>query len=164
VSNGSSGGRDKFSSKKGGRHEIRCQQTHDRPAYCTVRRARRQLGRQRGDLRLHRELRLYAQTRDDQRAEAVQLQVDTETSNDATGAQYGMPSAGYRGCMLPHGWKFRSLTRTRVNAAPADPYFSSNVKVAPGHFIDHDAPLKRGTKNHCELCGLAAKGRANGNH
>ena len=95
---------------------------------------------------------------------AVQLQVDTETSNDATGAQYGMPSAGYRGCMLPHGWKFRSLTRTRVNAAPADPYFSSNVKVAPGHFIDHDAPLKRGTKNHCELCGLAAKGRANGNH
>jgi hypothetical protein len=42
---------------------------------------------------------------------AAQLQVDTETCNDAAGAQYGMPSAG------------------------------SNVKVAPGHFIDHDAPF-----------------------
>jgi hypothetical protein len=68
----------------------------------------------------------------------AQLQEDAVTCNNAVGPHHGMPSASYRSCMLQHGWKFSSLTRTRVQAAPADPYFSSNAKVAPGHFIDHD--------------------------
>jgi hypothetical protein len=69
---------------------------------------------------------------------AAQLQEHTVTCNNAFGMHYGMPSASYRSCMLQHGWKFSSLTRTRIQAVPADPYFSSNAKVAPGHFIDHD--------------------------
>jgi hypothetical protein len=83
---------------------------------------------------------------------ADQLQVDTVGCNAAAGVQYGMPCAGYRGCMLQHGWKFRSLTRTRVQPAPADPYFSTNVKVAPGHFIDHDNGMDCQNTGGAEVC------------
>ena len=83
---------------------------------------------------------------------AAQLQEDTVSCNNAVGAQYAMPSASYRSCMLQHGWKFRSLTRTRVQAAPADPYFSSNVKVAPGHFIDHDNGMDCQNTGGAEVC------------
>jgi hypothetical protein len=82
---------------------------------------------------------------------AAQLQVDTVTCDDAVGAQYGMPSASFRSCMLGHGWKFSSLTRTRVRA-PADPYFSSNAKVAPGHFIDHDNGMDCQNTGGAEVC------------
>jgi hypothetical protein len=51
--------------------------------------------------------------------------------------------------MLQHGWKFSSLTRTR---APAAPYFSSNVKVAPGHFIDHDNGMDCENTGGAEVC------------
>jgi hypothetical protein len=83
---------------------------------------------------------------------ADQLQVDTVSCNAAAGVQYGMPSAGYRGCMLQHGWKFRSLTPTRAQPAPADPYFSTNVKVAPGHFIDHDNGMDCQNTGGAEVC------------
>ena len=83
---------------------------------------------------------------------ATQLQEDTVTCNNAFGMQYGMPSASYRSCMLQHGWKFSSLTRTRVQAAPADPYFSSNAKVAPGHFIDHDNGMDCQNTGGAEVC------------
>ncbi len=82
---------------------------------------------------------------------AAQLQEDTVTCNNAIGAHDGMPSASYRNCMLPHGWKFSSLTRTRVQAA-ADPYFSSNAKVAPGHFIDHDNGMDCQNTGGAEVC------------
>ena len=56
------------------------------------------------------------------------------TCDDAVGVQRATPSATYRSCMLAHGWKYSYVTRTKVQAAPAqaDPYFSSNVKVKPG--------------------------------
>ena len=53
---------------------------------------------------------------------------------------------------LQHGWKFSSLTRTRAPAAPADPYFSSNAKVAPGHFIDHDNGMDCQNTGGAEVC------------
>lgn len=85
---------------------------------------------------------------------AAQLQVDTVSCDTTAGAQYGMPSAGYRSCMLQQGWKFSSLTRTRVHTAraPADPYFSSTAKVAPGHFIDHDNGMDCQNTGGAEVC------------
>jgi hypothetical protein len=82
---------------------------------------------------------------------AAQLQEDTVSCDNAAGAQHGMPSASYRSCMLQHGWKFSSLTRARVQA-PADPTFSSNVKVAPGHFIDHDNGIDCQNTGGAEVC------------
>ena len=82
----------------------------------------------------------------------AQLQEDTVTCNNAIGVHDGMPPASYRNCMLQHGWKFSSLTRTRVQAAPADPYFSSNAKVAPGHFIDHDNGMDCQNTGGAEVC------------
>jgi hypothetical protein len=71
----------------------------------------------------------------------TQLQADAGGCNGMVGEQHGMPTPDYRSCMLQHGWKFRSLTRVRVPDPPADPDFSSNVKLKPGHFIDHDTGL-----------------------
>jgi hypothetical protein len=82
----------------------------------------------------------------------AQIQVDTVSCDNAVGVQRAMPSAAYRGCMLRHGWKYTSLTRTRVQAAPADPYFSSSAKVAPGHFIDHDNGMDCQNMGGAEVC------------
>jgi hypothetical protein len=82
----------------------------------------------------------------------AQLQQDTVACDNAVGVQNATPSASYRSCMLQHGWKFSSLTRTRAAAAPADPYFSSNVKVAPGHFIDHDNGMDCQNTGGAEVC------------
>ena len=82
----------------------------------------------------------------------AKLQQDTASCDDAVGEQTGMPSASYRACMLQHGWKFSSLTRSRAPAVPADPYFSSNVKVAPGHFIDHDNGMDCQNTGGAEVC------------
>jgi hypothetical protein len=84
----------------------------------------------------------------------ARIQADTVTCDNAVGAQFGMPSASYRSCMLQHGWKFTSLTRTRVRTtrAPADPYFSSTAKVAPGHFIDHDNGMDCQNTDGAEVC------------
>jgi hypothetical protein len=81
-----------------------------------------------------------------------QMQADTVTCDNAVGVQRGMPSASYRSCMLQHGWKFASLTRTRIQTAPADPYFSSTAKVAPGHFIDHDNGMDCQNTGGAEVC------------
>jgi hypothetical protein len=76
----------------------------------------------------------------------AQLQADTVACDSAVGVQHAMPSASYRRCMLQHGWKFSSLTRT------TDPYFSSNAKVAPGHFIDHDNGMDCQSAGGAEVC------------
>ena len=36
--------------------------------------------------------------------------------------------------------------------APADPYFSTNVRVAPGHFIDRDNVMDRQKMGGAEVC------------
>jgi hypothetical protein len=82
----------------------------------------------------------------------AQLQEDTVTCDNTVGVQQAMPSASYRSCMLQHGWKFGSLTRDRAQAAPADPYFGSNAKVAPGHFIDHDNGMDCQNTGGAEVC------------
>jgi hypothetical protein len=122
-------------SSEGGRHEKLHHHVHR-----AVRRTRRQLGGKRRELRLHPHYSYVGNPAlPDARFDA-QLQADTVTCDDAVGVQRATPSATYRGCMLAHGWKYSYVTRTKVQAAPAqaDPYFSSNVKVKPGHFIDHD--------------------------
>jgi hypothetical protein len=84
----------------------------------------------------------------------TQIQADTVTCDSAVGVQRAMPSVSYRACMLQHGWKYSSLTRqaVRVTRAPADPYFSSNAKVAPGHFIDHDNGMDCQNTGGAEVC------------
>jgi len=52
--------------------------------------------------------------------------------------------------MFKRGWRFLSVTRTKVQDAPADPNFSSNAKVPPGHYIDHDTGMD------CQNMGGAA--------
>ena len=84
----------------------------------------------------------------------TQIEADTISCDNAVGVQHGAPSAPYRSCMLQHGWKYSSLTRTRVQTAraPADPYFSSNAKVAPGHFIDHGNGMDCQNTGGAEVC------------
>ena len=76
------------------------------------------------------------------------------TRDDAVGVQRATPSASYRRCMLAHGWKYNFVTGTKVQAAPAqaDPCFSSNAKVAPGHFIDHDDGMDCQNMGGAEVC------------
>jgi hypothetical protein len=83
-----------------------------------------------------------------------QAQVATVACDNAVGGQNGAPTARYRSCMLQQGWKYSFLTRTRVQTirAPADPYFSSNAKVAPGHFIDHDNGMDCQHMGGAEVC------------
>jgi hypothetical protein len=76
----------------------------------------------------------------------AQIQTDTASCDGAVGAQPAMPSAPYRSCMLQHGWKYTNLTRTK------DPNFSSNAKVAPGHFIDHDNGMDCQNTGGAEVC------------
>src|SRR5580693_1581345 len=105
-----------------------------------ARRTRRQLGGKRRELRVHPHYSYVGKPAlPDARFDA-QLQADTVTCDDAVGVQRATPSATYRSRMLVHGWKYSYVTQTKVQAAPAraDPYFSSNAKVKPGHFIDHD--------------------------
>jgi hypothetical protein len=71
----------------------------------------------------------------------ARLQADASTCDSMVGAQRGAPTPAYRSCMLQHGWKFLSVTRARVPDAPADPAFSSNAKLKPGHYIDHDTGM-----------------------
>jgi hypothetical protein len=66
-----------------------------------------------------------------------QLQADASTCDSMVSPARGMPTPAYRRCMLSHGWKFLSVTSERV-PSESDPNFSSNAKVAPGHYIDHD--------------------------
>ena len=79
----------------------------------------------------------------------AQLQSDTAACDGTIGAQVGGPSASYRACMLQHGWRFTHLERHK---APADPNFSSNAKVAPGHFIDHDNGMDCVNTGGAEVC------------
>ena len=79
----------------------------------------------------------------------AELQSDLTACDGMIGAQAAAPLAAYRSCMLQRGWKYRSLTRKK---APDDPYFSSNVKVAPGHFIDHDNGMDCYNTGGAEIC------------
>jgi hypothetical protein len=85
---------------------------------------------------------------------APQIHEATVACDNIVGVQQGKPSASYRSCMLQRGWKFSYLSRTRVQAsrAPADPYFSSNVKLAPGHYINHDSGMDCRNEGGAEVC------------
>ena len=79
----------------------------------------------------------------------AQLQSDLGACDSMIGAQVAAPSASYRACMLQRGWRFTHLERQK---APADPNFSSNAKVAPGHFIDHDNGMDCYNSGGAEIC------------
>jgi len=75
----------------------------------------------------------------DDAAVDAQLESDTATCDNAVGVQRAMPSKQYRACMRQHGWAYRFLTRDKVEASSSsDPDFSSNARLQPGHYIDHD--------------------------
>jgi len=80
-----------------------------------------------------------------------QLQADTATCDSTVGVQNGAPSRGYRSCMLQHGWAYRYVTRSRIQQS-SDPSFSSNAKVAAGHFIDHDNGMDCQNIGGAEVC------------
>ena len=80
------------------------------------------------------------------------------------------PMASFR-AIPPHATAHRPATRGAVGGlsrlyaaawlevhalerhkAPADPYFSSNAKVAPGHFIDHDNGMDCVNTGGAEVC------------
>jgi hypothetical protein len=82
----------------------------------------------------------------------AQLQADTVSCDGTVGVQRAAPSASYRGCMLAHGWKYNFVTRVRAAPPQADPYFSSNAKVKPGHFIDHDNGMDCQNMGGAEVC------------
>ena len=82
----------------------------------------------------------------------AQLQADTATCDDAVGVQRATPSASYRSCMQARGWKYNFMTRVRAAPAQAEPYFSSNAKVQPGHFIDHDNGMDCQNMGGAEVC------------
>ena len=83
----------------------------------------------------------------------ARLQTDAATCDSMIGAQHGMPTSAYRSCMLRHGWKFLSVTRLRVPTDPTDPNFSSNAKLKPGHFIDHDTGMDCENIGGASVCG-----------
>jgi hypothetical protein len=78
-----------------------------------------------------------------------QLDADTVACDGGFGVQAAMPSAAYRRCMLQHGWRYSYLTRDR---AVADPSFNSSVRLAPGHFIDHDNGMDCQNMGGAEVC------------
>jgi len=71
----------------------------------------------------------------------ARLQVDAANCDAAVGIQHGAPTSGYRRCMLKLGWKFLSVTRERVLTRSSDPNFSADVKLKPGHFVDHNTGM-----------------------
>ena len=77
------------------------------------------------------------------------LPSDMASCDSMIGVQQAAPSAAYRSCMIQRGWKYTGLTRTRD---PDDPNFSSNAKVAPGHFIDHDNGMDCYNSGGAEIC------------
>jgi hypothetical protein len=82
----------------------------------------------------------------------AQLQADASTCDGIVGPASGMPTPAYRRCTLGRGWKFLSVTRQRVSDEPADPNFSSNAKLAPGHFIDHDTGMDCQNMGGASVC------------
>lgn len=77
----------------------------------------------------------------------AKLQADLAACDGINGVQHATPSKGYRSCMLPQGWKFLDETRDKETASDAA---SSNVKLKPGHYIDHDNGMD------CQNFGSAA--------
>lgn len=82
----------------------------------------------------------------------AQTQIDSAACDAAVVDQYAVPSASYRACMLQRGWKYRLSTRTKVSTDPADPFYSANVKLKPGHFIDHDSGLDCRNMGGASVC------------
>src|SRR5262249_7618979 len=80
------------------------------------------------------------------------LQVDTATCDAAVGVQRTAPTPAYRACMRQHGWAYRFVTRTRVQAPSGDPSFSASVKLAPGHFIARDHGMDCQNIGGAEVC------------
>jgi hypothetical protein len=64
------------------------------------------------------------------------VQAATEACSRGHSLDYG--SKPFLACMRAHGYK---LVRVTHHASPSDPYFSSNVHLRPGHFIDHDTGM-----------------------
>ena len=72
----------------------------------------------------------------------------TQTCDPSDRRQYG--SRPFLSCMRAKGYKFVRIEHQK--SSPSDPYFSSNAKVAPGHFIDHDNGMDCQNTGFAEVC------------
>jgi hypothetical protein len=76
------------------------------------------------------------------------VQVATQACDPAHRLDYG--SKQFLGCMRRHGYKFVRVEHQRSSLE--DPYFSSNVKLKPGHFIDHDTGMDCQSNGFADIC------------
>jgi hypothetical protein len=59
-------------------------------------------------------------------------------------------SRTFMNCMRAKGYKFVRIEHKK--SPPSDPYFSSNAKVLPGHFIDHDTGMDCVSEGWGDVC------------
>jgi hypothetical protein len=76
------------------------------------------------------------------------VEVATKVCDPSGQLSYG--SKRFLGCMRRQGYKFVRIEHKK--SPPADPYFSSNVKLRPGHFIDHDNGLDCKSMGWGDIC------------
>ena len=72
----------------------------------------------------------------------------TQTCDPSDRRQYG--SRPFLSCMRAKGYKFVRVEHQK--SSPSYPYFSSNAKVPPGHFIDHDNGMDCQNTGGAEVC------------
>ena len=74
------------------------------------------------------------------------VQDATQACDPSNRHSYG--SRQFLGCMRSHGYKFVRIEHQKS----ADPYFSSDVKLRPGHFIDHDTGMDCQSNGFADIC------------
>jgi hypothetical protein len=79
----------------------------------------------------------------------AEVDAGVKTATQACDPAYGQDYASRRflSCMRGQGYKFVRVERAK---ASVDSHFSANVKLRPGHYIDHDTGMD------CENVGIAA--------
>jgi hypothetical protein len=76
------------------------------------------------------------------------VQAATQTCDPSDRHNYR--SRQFLSCMRAKGYKLVRVEHQK--SSPSDPYFSSNAKVAPGHFIDHDNGMDCQNTGFAEVC------------
>jgi hypothetical protein len=80
----------------------------------------------------------------------ARLQNDLATCDGVYGVQHATPSKRYQSCMRQQGWKFLYETRDKDTASDG---FNANVKLKPGHYIDHDSGMDCQNFGGAAVCG-----------
>jgi hypothetical protein len=92
----------------------------------------------------------YKNLRDPSQDSYDRLQSDLATCDGIYGVQHATPSKSYQSCMRKQGWKFLYETRDKDTASDG---FNANVKLKPGHYIDHDSGMDCQNFGGAAVCG-----------